>query len=139
VSQRKTEKQVQAEVLTALGREPGVLLLLNSVGVGVTNDVRFALQKALEPWGPVAQKAAAVALQRHHITYGLGVGSPDLVGCVDGRAVGLELKAPDGEVAPHQVKWHAAARRRGCFIASAVRSADDALAAIARCREGASE
>jgi hypothetical protein len=132
---RVTEAQVEREVLLALGRAPGVLVLKNEVGSGLTGDVVHALQRALEPWGPLAQAAAHAVLQRHRIVYGLGKGSPDLVGIVDGRAFALELKAPDGALADHQAAWHVAARRRGAFVA-VVRSAEEANQAVARCREG---
>lgn len=138
--ERTTEAEVERDVLVALGRLPDVLICKNEVGNGLTGDVRFALEKALEPFGPIAVQTARAVCQRHHITYGLGVGSPDLVGSVRsarGHAipVGIELKAPDGVVAEHQDRWHRAARLRGLHV-SVVRSADEALAAVQRARAG---
>jgi hypothetical protein len=69
-----------------------------------------------------------------HITYGLGPGSPDVVGVltVEGLAVwvAIECKAPRGRVAPEQAQWLAAAERRGiaCGVA---RSAEEAAEIIA--------
>jgi hypothetical protein len=135
---RVTEAEVERDVLLALGRAPGVLILKNEVGSGLTGNVVHAVLQALEPFGHLAQEAARSAMARHHIVYGLGKGSPDLVGVVDGRAVGLELKAPDGTLQPHQATWHVAARRRGMFVA-VVRSADEAIEAVARSRRGENE
>lgn len=74
------------------------------------------------------------------VRYGLGVGSPDLVGVLlpTGRAIGLEVKTPTGRIRPEQTAWATAARRAGMFVAF-VRSVDDALAAIDRAHRGDSE
>jgi hypothetical protein len=137
-ARRVTEAEVEREVLLELGRGPDLLVLKNEVGVGFTGNARYALEKALAPFGRLAVQAALAVLSRHHITWGLGVGSPDLVGAVDGRAVGLELKAPGGVLSDVQQRWHAAARQRGVFVAT-VRSPDEAVAAVQRAREGAVE
>lgn len=138
--ERTTEAEVERDVLVALGRLPDVLICKNEVGTGMTGDLKHALRAALAPFGPIAVQAALAACTRHHITYGLGVGSPDLVGSVRsarGHAipVGIELKAPDGVVQEHQERWHRAARLRGLHV-SVVRSADEALAAVQRARAG---
>lgn len=129
------EALVEREVLLALGRDAGVLLLRNEVGHVYRLAVAPALEKALQPFGHLAQAAARQILQRHRLVVGLGKGSPDLVGSVDGRALGLELKSPSGRIEPHQQVWHDAARRRGAFVA-VVRSGDEALDAVSRCRRG---
>ncbi|MEJ7728196.1 MAG: hypothetical protein WKG00_03190 [Polyangiaceae bacterium] len=122
-------------MLLALGRYPGILLARNEVGQGYTGDLLFALQKALRPFGRPAMEAAVAATQRHRIVYGLGVGSPDLVGAVEGRAFGLELKTEVGVVSDVQSRWHSAASRRGLHV-EVVRRVEDALAAVDRCRAG---
>lgn len=127
------EAEVERRILRSVGRSPGVLLLKNEVGQGYAASVRWALQQALKFYGPAVIASAEAALLRHRLTWGLGVGSPDLVGAVDGRAFCLEVKAEDGVVAPHQETWHAAARRLGVHVEVA-RSEDEAAAAIARCR-----
>ncbi len=132
---RKPEAAVEREVLRAVGALPRVLLLKNEVGFGHPRAVRYALQEALSKFGPAAVATALSVLDRHTIRWGLGTGSPDLVGCVDSRAGGLELKAPDGVVSEEQRQWHAAARRRGLFV-GVVRSAEEAQAAIQRWRAG---
>lgn len=133
---RTPEALVEREVLLALGRDAGVILLKNEVGNVYRLAVAPALDAALQPFGPLAQAAARSVLQRNRLVVGLGKGSPDLVGSVDGRAIGLELKSPTGRVEPHQATWHEAARRRGAFVA-VVRSGDEAVDAVSRCRRGA--
>ena len=130
----RSEAELERQVLLALGRHGDTLLLKNEVGQGYTGDLLFALQKALRPCGDAAVRAAVDATQRHRIVYGLGVGSPDLVGTVQGRAIGLELKTPVGVVSEAQSRWHDAARRRHVHV-EVVRSVDEAMAAIDRCRE----
>lgn len=41
------------------------------------------------------------------IRYGLGVGSPDIVGCCRGRFVGVETKAAGRKQSPAQAEWSA--------------------------------
>jgi hypothetical protein len=135
---RKPEAQVEREVLRTLGATPDVLLARNEVGQGHPAAIRHALQEALAPFGPAVVATALSVLRRHTIRWGLGVGSPDLVGSVAGRAGGLELKAPDGIVSEDQRRWHAAARRRGVFVA-VVRSAEEATEAVGRWRAGGVE
>lgn len=86
--------------------------------------------------------------------YGLGVGSPDLVGCVPvhalivpagtpgavllGRYAGFESKIGSGRPTADQRAWHDVARRFGAFVA-VVRSEADAVEALERCRRGEHE
>jgi hypothetical protein len=86
------------------------------------------------------------------ITYGQGVGSPDLMGeltgewCCSGpcsqptrhriaRAFHLEVKVGRAKPTADQLAWHKEARSRGVFVA-VVHSVDEALAAVKRCRRG---
>jgi hypothetical protein len=72
------------------------------------------------------------------VTFGLGLGSADLIGCVNGRYFALEVKTATGRQTPEQVAWANARRKEGAFVA-VVRSAEEAIAAVNRCRDGASE
>lgn len=91
------------------------------------------------------------------VTYGLGVGSADLVGLVAcqweglvnragdaatvGRFFALEVKVPGRDKAhatDDQERWRSVVRSLGGFCA-VVHSADEAIAAVARCRSGALE
>ncbi len=44
---------------------------------------------------------------------GIGVGSPDLILCVEGRFVGFETKTPEGKASDEQVKWGNMIRSKG--------------------------
>lgn len=96
------------------------------------------------------------------ITYGQGVGSPDLMGEVTvrmllgghwqhgidhcgphpgvdiARAFHLEVKVGKARPTADQLAWHKEARSRGVFVA-VVHSVDEALAAVERCRMGECE
>ena len=128
----RPEALLERHILRAIGAEPDVLVCKNEVGAGYTGAVLPALLAALpsELHGAVRQ-----ALARHRITWGLGVGSPDLVASADGRWLGLELKSPDGRVSPEQRDWHLAAERRGALV-RVVRSVDEARAAVDEARRG---
>ena len=108
------EKKIQREIEAALGAEPDLLLLRNSVGMAKhTSDDG-------KTW---------------HVPYGLGTGSPDLVGILapSGRWVCLEVKAAEGDVDPAQLKCHAIWRKFGAFVA-VVRSVEEARAALDEAR-----
>lgn len=113
---KRTESTAQAEILAALNRLPGVRVARNNVG---------RLQDRNGTW----------------VAYGLGVGSPDIVGIysVEWRsyaitahtmriaaAFGVEVKSEKGRLRLEQAQWHEAMRRRGLptFVA---RSAEEAV------------
>lgn len=62
------------------------------------------------------------------VKYGLGLGSPDLIGCLipSGRMVAIEVKTPIGRVSPEQRAWHNAWGSRGVLVIVA-RSVQDAM------------
>ena len=83
------------------------------------------------------------------VVFGLGVGSADLVGiclmppryCCDsahGRVFCLEVKLAGKKPRPDQARWARVVRSLGGFCC-VVTSVDEAIAAVARCRAGASE
>ena len=74
------------------------------------------------------------------IRYGLGIGSADLVGIVSpsGRAICLEVKRRGRGLTVDQNRWGRAVRRFGAFYA-VVRSVEEAVAAVERCKRGESE
>lgn len=104
-----SEGQIQDAIRLALSDEPGLVLWRNNVGVAELRGAR--------------------------VRYGLAVGSADLIGCLDGRFVALEVKTPTGRATPEQRLWLDLVRRHGGF-AAVVRSVDEARAAIARARQG---
>lgn len=90
---RRTETTIQGEAIAALNRLPGVRVARNNVG---------RLRDRNGAW----------------VTYGLGVGSPDVVGIYTHRsghalAFGVEFKTSTGRVSHDQELWHAAMKRRG--------------------------
>lgn len=74
------------------------------------------------------------------VRYGLGVGSADLVGLLraSGRVFAVEVKTATGRLSPDQRRWLQALRSLGGF-ACVARSVPDALAALDRAEQGASE
>lgn len=113
-SKPERETPVMRQIRAACNVIDGVRLWRNNVGVG----------RGLMHPGVIA--------------YGLAEGSADLVGLADGRFCALEVKAAKGRVSPEQVAWAQCVKSLGGFCAT-VRSVDEALAALRRCREGASE
>jgi hypothetical protein len=107
-----SEGHIQDAIRLALSDEPGLVLWRNNVGVAELRGAR--------------------------VRYGLAVGSADLIGCLSGRFVALEVKTPVGRASQEQRLWLALVRRNGGF-AAIVRSVDEARAAVARARQGASE
>jgi hypothetical protein len=107
-----SEGAIQDAIRVALSGEPGLVLWRNNVGIAEHRGQR--------------------------VRYGLAVGSADLVGCLDGRFVALEVKTATGRAAPEQRLWLDLVRRYGGF-AAIVRSVDEARAAVARARAGDSQ
>jgi hypothetical protein len=67
--------------------------------------------------------------RRARVRFGMGKGTPDLYGIVNGRAVHLEVKTPTGVVSPEQTAWMLKASAAGAFCA-VVRSVEDALRCV---------
>lgn len=117
------EKQIQREIEAEIGAEPDLLLFKNSIGT--------------------AQFTSETDGKSYFVPFGLGDGSPDLVGILRREIVGsavstwfcIEVKPPEGELEPEQVKCHAIWRRFGAFVAT-VRSAAQARAALEDARLG---
>lgn len=109
----KLEAEIQRQIEAAIGAEPDLLLLKNSVGLArhVSKDGK-----------------------QFHVPYGLGKGSPDLVGMLCGRWFCIEVKVPGEDAEPEQAKCHEAWARFGAFIRVA-HSVDEARAALAEARE----
>lgn len=113
----RREADVLRDVLRAFDGAADVRLWRNSVGT-------------TEEWGAGPRGT----VQARHITYGLGPGSPDVVGVLTvggvGVWVGIEVKSPTGRVRPEQAAWLAAGAARG-MVTGVARSVDDARAIIA--------
>ncbi len=94
------EKRLQDEIRAAVIRSGTAILWRNNVGFDMERRVR----------------------------YGLGLGSPDVVGFLvgSGRFVGLEVKTERGRLSSTQSQWLESARARGAMI-GVVRSVPEAL------------
>lgn len=120
---QRPEARLERDVLLASRDYPNLLLLKNEVGQGYYKRVKDALRSALDRH-PEAWRIVEETLNRHRLTFGLGVGSPDLVGSLAGRALGLELKSESGRLTADQQRWLQAAQRRGALV-GAPRSVDN--------------
>ena len=119
MSRRATlESEVQRQIEAAIGAEPDFLLLRNSVGLAAHFD-----DKSGKTW---------------RVPYGLGTGSPDLVGmlrvgpCLSAW-VAIEVKCPGEEAEPHQAVVHDQWRAFGALV-YVVHSPDEARMALATAR-----
>lgn len=112
-----SESAIVSEIFRAIGCLDGVFVMKNPVGKAQIVEARGTLR---------------------HIEWGLCVGSADLIACVGGRFCGLEVKTETGRLRPEQIAWAKAIRAVGGFVA-VVRSADEAIEAVKRCRAGANE
>lgn len=113
-----SEAEIQRRIEAALGAEPDLLLLKNSVGrANYVSD----------------------AGKPYTVPYGLGVGSPDLVGLLMTPAgfaawFCIEVKRPGEQPTPAQLKCHAIWRRFGARVAVCT-SVEEARAALADARK----
>ena len=107
---KQRENALQRDIQAAIGAEPDLLLFKNSVG-----HARFVNDDGRE----------------YTVPYGLGKGSPDLVGILapSGRWFCLELKVPGEDATDEQQKVHDVWRRFGALV-YAVHSVDEARAGL---------
>lgn len=132
----REEALLERQVLAEIGPVPDVAIYKNECGAGFTGSVERDLLATLGPGlTPRQQATLRAVLNRHRIHWGLGDGSPDLVGAVAGRFLGLELKSLRGALEETQRRWHAAARARGVAVFK-VRSVEELRAALVRARRG---
>lgn len=89
------------------------------------SNIQDAIRLALAPHAALWRNNVGVDVKRG-VRYGLGLGSPDLIGVVSGRFIGLEIKTAKGRVSKEQQQWHAYAVKHGAHIA-VVRSVEEAL------------
>lgn len=94
------ETELMNAIRATLNRMPGVRFFRNNVGLART--------------------------EHGAIVYGLGRGSGDLIGLVNGRFVSLEVKTPQGRVQDDQLLWANAIKELGGY-AAIVRSVKQAV------------
>lgn len=106
----------------------------------ILNEIMRVLMLMHGVWLARNQVGTAKTDHGQRIRFGAGKGSPDLMGsCTRSsglcRPFHLEVKRPGEKPSPDQVTWHEASRARGEFCA-VVHSVEEAVAAVARCRNG---
>jgi len=114
-----SEKKIMQDILIALGCEPDLDIERRTVGKTDEFDAKSATLR--------------------HIKYGT-IGEADLQGTLgpNGRLFALEIKSETGRVRKEQKMWATRKRALGAFVA-VVRSVEEAKAALARARGGATE
>lgn len=116
---RRPEAALEADVLEALHGLEGVSVYTNEVGQGFYRASLRQLEKLAEK-GPSALYAGwRSILYRNTLTFGLGEGSPDLVGHKRGKFFGIELKSKTGRMRASQTKWHRIERAKGVPLITA--------------------
>lgn len=139
----QSEAELEAKVLLETGRlsvptrHPTLIVWKNEVGKYIPlSDAMSAVEAALRPFGPDAVQAAKSALSRRIRVVGQK-GSPDLLGAIEGRAFGLELKREHGGVVSEdQEMWHAVAREKKRMFVTVIRTVEEVAPALDRCRRG---
>lgn len=110
------EKRIQADIEAAIGSESDLLLLRNSIG-----EAEYFGEDG-KAW---------------HVPYGLGPGSPDLVGLLKRGDFAvwfcLEVKSEVGVVSDDQAKCHRIWKRFGAMV-FVVRNVDEAKKALSIAR-----
>lgn len=127
---RRPEAKLEGEIIRRIGPDPDVECIKLEVGSGFSRGCLGDLERALD-----GRTFALVRdiLARWSVSWG-EVGLPDLLVLVRGAPGMLrELKSEDGRLSPEQIKWHAAARRKGVDV-EVWRSVDQALADVERAR-----
>lgn len=98
-----SEAVTLSQILLAIGRLPGAIFWRNQTGALPSRTGRI-------------------------VRFGL-VGSPDIIGCVNGRFVGIEVKNARGRQSDAQVNFQRAFEKSGGIYILA-RSVDDAVSAL---------
>lgn len=138
------EREVQHDIRAALGRDPRVALWRNNVGtmkVETCPHCRAPLRseeiksRNCSECGRAFQKP-----ERRFVQFGLVAGSSDLLGILrpSGRFIALEVKTPEGRTSIEQ-EWFLSLIQAAGGFACVVRSVSDAVAAIDRASQGATQ
>ena len=119
-----SEHALMKRIRGALAQAPGVLVWRNEVG-----------KHWVIPRGSTCAACGADVRGGEGITgalrlpVGLGTGSADLIGLIDGRFFGCEVKTAVGRLSKEQVAWLDVVRSKG-GIAGVARSEAEALALV---------
>lgn len=130
----EAEAAIQASIRLALGQLPDVRIWRNNVGSGVIIKVGQLIGILTSKSGGIKAAIAFLKLLRP-VTWGLCVGSSDLIGIVAprGRFLAIEVKSAKGVLSEEQEQWIAIVERFG-GVAGPARSVDEAMALVERAR-----
>ena len=112
---KMSEKQIQTQILNAIGSRPDVRLFRNNVGVALNNErpLRFGLCNG---------SSDLIGIQKIVIT-------PDMVGQEIGRFLSIECKSDKGRTTKSQTRWLEMVRNFGgkSFIARSAQEAQERM------------
>jgi hypothetical protein len=130
----EAEAQIQSAIRLALGQLPDVRIWRNNVGSGVIVKVSQLIGILTSKSGGTRAAIAFLKTLRP-VTWGLAVGSSDLIGIVapHGRLLSIEVKSAKGIVSKEQEQWIAIVERFG-GVAGPARSVDEAMELVERAR-----
>jgi hypothetical protein len=130
----EAESQIQSAIRLAVGQLPDVRLWRNNVGKGVIVNVGQLIGILTSKSGGIRAAIAFLKLLRP-VTWGLCVGSSDLIGIVAprGRLLSIEVKSAKGTLTEEQEQWIAIVERFG-GVAGPARSVDEAMELVERAR-----
>ena len=125
-----SEKQIQTEIMLALGKYPGVRIFRNNTGNAIAGARYIRIDK---PTTVTLQAGDWIVKNGSRVQYGLCVGSSDLIGWreVDGvgQFLAVEVKSPKGVVSAEQENFLRVVREHGgCGIVA--RSTEEAVSQV---------
>lgn len=137
----ESEREILQAIRIELGRRPDCLVFRNSVGVAQHDGrkQRFGLAKgSCDLVGIVTMPLDLDPISGAHLPRAEPARGEKLGPHLVGRWFGLEVKTATGRVSPEQTMFLQLVRRFGGFGA-VVRSVNEAVDAVERCKAGASE
>jgi hypothetical protein len=115
-----SESRIKSEIRLALGRIPFARFFNNPVGQAWHGKLIV-----LKDPRDIARFGRVIITYPTKITYGLAVGSGDLIGFCKERFASIEVKDIDGVSSKEQIQWANVVRSHG-GIAGVARSAEEA-------------
>lgn len=121
-----SEKAIQNDILVAITAEPGVMAWRNNTGMAwVGTEMRAGVGSMVR-----VERGMVILREARPLKAGLP-GSPDIIGCANGRGFGIEVKTRTGSQSDQQVAFQRAWTRVGGLYVLA-RSVDDARDGLSR-------
>lgn len=92
------------------------------------SDLYRPVLEACQLFGAFAFRVNTGVFGARHIR-SVPKGTPDVLACLRGRFVGIELKTGKEKLSAEQERWHEGARKAGALIVTA-RSVDEVVSAL---------